>query len=171
MDKPVIFLNFEHLDRVIYLLLRRSKEAPKRINKLVPDRARTQVVPLVLHRCDLHPLILFDDVLFNRVQSLFARKATEHKDITLAHGNGVGIPWLIHRLFVYHFVLLKQVDAWVFFWGRATACNQDFCWGERDGCWTLVEFADVGVRKFLQSPLVFVHIVAQGDFRVHIIAE
>ena len=125
MDEPVIFLNFEYFDRVVDLLLSRAEEATKSVNKFIVDRTSRQVVSLILHGCHLDPLILLDDVLLNRIESLFATEPTQYKDITLAHSDGVGITGLIHRLLVDHLILLEQVDSRVFLWWGATACYQD----------------------------------------------
>jgi hypothetical protein len=125
MDEPVIFLNFEYFDRIVDLLLGRSEKATKSVNELIVDRTCRQVVSLILHGCHLDPLVFLDNILLDRVESLFATEPSQYKDITLAHGDGVRISGFIHRLFIDHLVLLEQVDSRVFFRRGASACYQD----------------------------------------------
>lgn len=171
MDEPVIFLNFEHFDRIVDLLLSRAKKASKGIYEFVVDRACRQIVSLIFHRCYLNPFVLLDDVLLDRVESLLATEATQHKDITLAHGDSVRVSRLVHWLLVDHLVLLEQVNSWVFLGRGASACDQNLGWRKWDGGWTLVKFADIWVWQLFEGPFIFVDIVAKRDFRIDIISE
>lgn len=125
MHKPVILFDLKHLNRVINLLLGRSEEATESVNELVANRTRAQVMSFVLHGCDLHPLILLDDIFLNGVKSLFAAEATKHENITFAHSDCMGISGLVHWLFVDHFIFLEQVDSGVFLGRRTTASDKN----------------------------------------------
>ncbi len=65
-DLPQILLDFIELNTVVDFLLCASEESSESVNTFVSDGAGTQVVSLVLHWCDLSPLILSDIVFFHR---------------------------------------------------------------------------------------------------------
>ena len=88
---------------------------------------------LILHDCHLRPLVLLNRVLLDRVESLFAGEAAEHKHIALTHGDGVSIPGLVHGALDGYVVLVGQVDAGVFLWWGATTRNQDLSRRESNG--------------------------------------
>lgn len=171
MYEPVIFLNFEYFDRIVDLLLCWTEKATKSINKLIIDRAGWQVVPLVLHRRHLYPFVLLDNVLLDRVETLFTAEATQHKDITLAHGDSVRVSRLIHWLLIDHLIFLKQVNPRVFFGRGSTTRYQNFSWRKRNGGWTLVKFADIWVWQLFKGPFIFVNIVTKRDFWIDIVTE
>jgi hypothetical protein len=81
---------------------------------------------LVLHWRHLGPFVFFDDVLFNRVEPLFATEATEHIDVTAAKSDGVCVAAFVHHAFANDLILCGQVYSSIFLWRRATASDQNF---------------------------------------------
>ena len=128
VNKPVVFLNFENFNGVVDFLLGTSEKAAKRVNKLIVDSARWQVVTFVFHRGSLDPFVLCHDVLLHWVQTLLAAKASQDKHVTFTKSYRVGISRLAHRLLGYDFILSKHVDPGILLrWGAASS-NQDLEW-------------------------------------------
>ena len=63
---PEILLDLVELNAVIDLLLGTSEEPSKGVDALIPNRAGTEVMSLVLHGSDLSPFVFPDVVLFDR---------------------------------------------------------------------------------------------------------
>jgi hypothetical protein len=83
-------------------------------------------VTLIFHCRHLLPLVLFYDVLFYRAQPLFTTEAAQNINIVTAHSDCMGISALIHHRLGDDFVFDGQVNAGVFFWGRASASDKNF---------------------------------------------
>ena len=64
---------------------------------------------LVFHDSHLGPFVLFDLILFDRVQTLLATETTEDIDVSTAHCNSVCVSTLIHRALISDFISLGQV--------------------------------------------------------------
>lgn len=144
-NRPSVLFDFVNFDCVVDLLLSAAEETAKRIDEFVIDGARTQVVAFVFHHRHLSPLVLLDDILLDRVESLFAWKSSKNEDVTLAHSNGVRVAGLIHGAFVIDFVLDCEINTSVFLGRRATSSDENFV-GRKSNCSrTLVEFAGIAV--------------------------
>lgn len=124
---PLVLLNFILFYGIINFLLSAPKEASEGVDVLVTDRARTQIVSLVLHGRHLSPLVFADIVALDRAQPLLAREAAEDEDSALADCDGVRITRLSHLCLVQDLVLLGHVDPRVLLRRRATARDQDLC--------------------------------------------
>ena len=170
-DNPSVLIDIIDLDRIVDLLLRAAKEASKRINELIIDSARAQVMPLVFHDGHLGPFVRLDLVLFDRVQALLATEATEDVDVSAAHRDSVRVSTLVHRALVRDLISLGQVEPSILLGWRTATSNQDVRRGEGDGRRALIELALAAIRQLFDRPLILVNVVAQAYLRIHIVAE
>ena len=131
--RPDVLLDFIHLDGVVYLLLGASEETSEGVDELVVERAGAEVVPLVLHRAHDHPLVFPQIVFLHRVESLLAGEPAENEYLAFAHGDGMSVPALVHRGFVYDVVFQGVVHSGVFLGGSSTASDQDLARVQSDG--------------------------------------
>ena len=168
---PSVFVDIVNLDCIVDLLLCAAEEATESVNELIIYGARTQVMPLILHDSHLSPLVLFDLILFDRIQALLATKATKDEDVSATHSDSVRVSALVHRALVGDFISLGQVKPSIFFGWRTATGNQDVCRCESNSGRALIKLALAAIGQLLDRPLILIHIVAQADLRVHIVAE
>lgn len=170
-DLPQVLFHFIKLNTIIDLLFCATEESTKRIDAFITDRTSAQVMSLVFHWSDLSPLIFPDVVFLYRAQSLFPRKSTKHKHRSLTDSDSMSISALIHLSLIQNLVLLGQVNPSILLWWWSSTSNQDLSWAKSDRCRALIEFMACIIRKLLDCPFVFVHIVAQADLWIDIISE
>lgn len=113
---PKILFDLIKFDAIINFLFGASKEAAKRIDKLISNWASTQVVPLVFHWSNLGPLVFFNWVLLNRIQPLFSWKSSEDKHSALADGNCMSVSTLVHCGSNNQLIFLCQINSSIFLW-------------------------------------------------------
>lgn len=66
-DNPSVLVNIVNFNGVVDFLFGTTEEASKSVDKLVVNRACTQIMPFVLHHSHLRPFILLDLILLDRV--------------------------------------------------------------------------------------------------------
>ena len=144
---PSVFVDIVNLDCVVDLLLCTTEEATESVNELIINGARTQVMPLILHDSHLSPLVLFDLILFDRIQALLATKTTEDVDVSAAHGDGVRVSTFVHWALIRDFISLGQVKSSIFFGWRTATGNQDVCRCESNSGRALIKLALAAIRQ------------------------
>ena len=122
-------------------MLRASEETSKCVDKFIVDGACAKIVAFILHHSHLSPLVLLDLVLFHRVESLLSTEASEHIDISTAHGDSMRVSAFVHWTLVSDLILQGQIEASVFLGRGASSSYQNLARSQGDGSRALIEFA------------------------------
>ena len=114
---------------------------------------------LVFHDSHLSPFVLFNLILFDRIQALLATKTTEDEDVSAAHGDGVRVSTFVHRALICDFITLGQVKSSIFFGWRTATGNQDVCRCESNSGRALIKLALAAIGQLLDRPLILIDVI------------